>query len=93
MIKYFIRTTGERPLNKSYNQIDYELLIDKEHKPVESFINQLEIISDYDAVLLEDDVFLCEDFKNRIEKIIKKYPNKVINFFTRPWEYFKTKEL
>lgn len=90
MIKYYIRTTGERPLNESYNQIEYELLIDKEHKPVESFIKQLEIISDCDAVLLEDDVFLCKDFKNRIESIIKKYPNKVINFFTKPWEYFKT---
>lgn len=89
-IKYFVRTTLERELNKSYNQIEYELLIDREHRPVESFIEQLEIISDYDAVLLEDDVLLCKDFKNRIEEVIKKYPDTIINFFTRPWEHFET---
>ena len=32
------------------SQIEYTMLIDKEHKPVKSFIEQLEIISDYDAV-------------------------------------------
>lgn len=32
MLKYYVRTTGERVLDESYNQIKYELLIDKEHK-------------------------------------------------------------
>ena len=90
MIKYFIRTTGDRELNSSYEQIDYELLIDKDHRPTESFIEQLQIISDCDAVLLEDDVLLCKDFKNRIEAVISQYPDQVINFYDRPWEYYKT---
>ena len=34
MIKYFVRTTGERQVDSSYSQIEYELLIDTEHKPV-----------------------------------------------------------
>lgn len=92
MIKYFVRTTGERELDGSFSQIEYILLVDKDHRPVESFIEQLEIISKYDAVLLEDDVQLCKGFDKRIESIIKQYPDRVINFFTRPWEYFKTKE-
>ena len=92
MIKYFVRTTGERELDGSFSQIEYILLVDKDHRPVESFIEQLEIISKYDAVLLEDDVQLCKGFDKRIESIVKQYPDRVINFFTRPWEYFKTKE-
>lgn len=91
MIKYFVRTTNERQLDNTYNQVDYELLVDLEHKPIESFIKQLEILSEYDSVLLEDDLILCKDFKNRIEEVIKQYPDKIINFFTAPNYYFKTK--
>ena len=89
-IKYFVRTTGERKLDKSFNQIEYELLIDTEHKPITSFIAQLKYISAYNAVLLEDDVILCKDFKKRIEGVINKYPNDIINFFTEPMRYFTT---
>lgn len=92
MIKYFVRTTGERTLDDSFSQIEYTLLVDKEHKPVKSFIEQLEIISDYDAVFLEDDIQLCRNFKEKIESIIKQYPNRLINFFTSPSHYFETKE-
>lgn len=92
MIKYFVRTTGERQLDSTLSQIEYTMLIDREHKPVKSFIGQLEVISDYDAVFLEDDVQLCRDFKQRIEDIIKVYPDRVINFFTAPLNYFMTRE-
>ena len=87
MIKYFVRTTGERQLDESYNQIEYELLIDKEHKPVKSFIEQLEIMNNYDSVLLEDDLILCKNFKERIEEVINKNPNIIINFFNAPTIY------
>lgn len=86
-IKYFVRTTLEREFN--YN-LTYDLLIDKEKKPVESFIHQLRIISEFDSVLLEDDLILCEDFKNKIEEVIKQYPNYIINFFTDLNMYFTT---
>ena len=88
MIKYFIRTTGQRKLNSSYNQVEYSLLVDKEHKPIESFIRQLIEISNYDAVLLEDDVRLCRNFKEEIEKVISEHPNDIINFFYAPKKWF-----
>ena len=91
MIKYFIRTTLERRLDDSVGRElgdDYTLLIDTEHKPIESFIEQLSIISEYDSVLLEDDVILCKNFKQRIEDVISKYKDKLINFFTFPIDYF-----
>lgn len=92
MIKFFIRTTNERKIDKSFSQIEYEKLVDLEHKPVKSFIEQLEIISDYDSVLLEDDIELCDNFKERIEKAISEYPDRIINFFSQPRTYFKTNE-
>lgn len=92
MIKYYVRTTLERTLDVSYNQISYELLIDKEHNPVGSFIKQLEFLNDDGGVLLEDDLILCKDFKKRIENIIKKYPNRIINFFTFPNIFFETRD-
>ena len=84
-IKYFVRTTGERKFNYD---LDYTLLVDTEHKPVDSFIKQLGEISEYDAVLMEDDLILCKDFKNEIEKVISQHPTTIIQFFTQPKEYF-----
>lgn len=87
-MKYYVRTTGERTLDDSYSQIEYELLIDKEHKPIESFMKQLREISKEDCVLLEDDLILCKNFKEEIEKVISEHPNDIINFFTKPNDYF-----
>ena len=93
-IKYFIRTTCERVLDESINRElgeNYTLLVDKEHDSAKAFFNQLLEINDYDAILLEDDIILCKNFKKRIEEVINKYPNEVINFFTNPCGYFETK--
>ena len=87
-MKYYVRTTGDRELDSSYSQIEYTLLIDKEHKPVESFIDQLELISSEDCVLLEDDCILCNNFKEEIEKVISEHPSDIINFYTNPSNYF-----
>lgn len=87
MIKYFVRTTGERQLDSSFSQIKYTLWIDNEHKPMQAFVSLLEAINDYDAVILEDDIILCENFKEEIERVINKYPNQIINFFNAPTLY------
>lgn len=90
MIKFYVRTTGERILHNSYNQINYTLLIDKDHKPVDSFIKQLELIADEDAVLLEDDLVLCNNFEEEITKAVNENPETIINFFNHPLKYFTT---
>lgn len=86
-MKYFVRTTPDRIFDYS-DKIEYEVLVDSEHKPTQSFIKQLRIISEYDAVLLEDDCLLCDNFKEEIEKVIKKHKKMIINFFYNPKEYF-----
>lgn len=91
-IKYYIRTTGERILDESYNQIPYVKLIDKEHRYIDFFVDELERIGNEDCVIIEDDCVLCKDFKNRIEEVIAQYPDRVINFFYWATKYFKTHE-
>ena len=93
MAKYYIRTTGERILDESYNQIPYTKLVDKDHRYVAFFIEQLEKYGNEDIVIIEDDCILCKNFKERIESVIAQYPNKIINFFQLPTrKYFKTHE-
>jgi hypothetical protein len=92
-MKFIIRTTLDRTLDKSYEQIPYELIIDKEYKPIDSFINALYKINDFDTILLEDDLILCKDFKIKIEDAIALYPNKIINFFQAPSEYREIQEM
>lgn len=92
-MKYYIRTTGERILDKSYDQIPYIKLIDKDHRYIDFFVDKLEELGNEDIVIIEDDCILCKDFKKRIEYIISQYPNKIINFFQYPGnKYFKTHE-
>lgn len=95
-MKIFIRTTNERALDESIKRElgdDFTLLIDLEHNSGKAFVKQLDIINEYDSVVLEDDVILCKDFKKRIEEVINTYPNELINFFTQPTTYFPTKKL
>lgn len=87
-IKYFVRTTGQRHFD--YSPLKTISLYDYKHQAIQSFIEQLEQISEYDAVLLEDDLVLCKNFQEEIEKVINKYPNYIINFFEDPWTYETT---
>lgn len=92
MIKYFIRTTNERTLDESFFQINFEKLIDKDKNTCKFYIECLKYISDYDAILLEDDLILCNNFEKEIEKAVSMYPNKIISFFSVPTLYFETRE-
>lgn len=87
-MKYYVRTTGERELDKTFSQIPYQLLIDDQHQFINILADQLLSISDDDAILLEDDIILCRNFKERIESVILERPSEIINFFTWPHEYF-----
>lgn len=95
MIKYYVRTTGERVLHNSFKQIDFELLLDNNHELTKIFPSQLLSIADSDVVLLEDDIILCNNFKEEIEKAINQHPYDIINFFENPMVYIdpNTKQL
>ena len=86
-MKFFVRTVGDRQLDPTYEQIDYVCIIDTERKPIDSFIEALEIIGNDEALLLEDDLVLCQNFLEEVNKAIEHFPNKIINFFQRPHYY------
>lgn len=99
--KIYIRTTLQRTLDPSIDReltqkgIPFELLVDHEHKPVESFLDQLEYISPHNSILLEDDVVLCRDFAHEVTQAITSCVNNgwgsyLINFFNSPSLYFTT---
>lgn len=84
---FFVRTTLDRKLHLSYNQINFKLVIDYSHSPIVSFITLLKEIDD-ECVILEDDLILCDDFLSLITNVINLYPNTIINFFEDPHKYF-----
>ena len=88
MIKYFVRSVEGRTFD--YSPLEYETLIDTDHNSCLHYINTLDYIKDYDAVLMEDDLELCDNFQEEIEKVISQYPNTIINFFTMPVNFFTT---
>lgn len=83
-IKYFVRTTKSSKVNYD---LDYIELCDTKNEYIQSYIDALYKISDYNAVLLEDDCVLCKNFKEEIEKVINEHPNDIINFFSFPDRY------
>lgn len=89
-IKYYVRTTGERVLDDSFSQIQYEYLIDSEHKKGEILAEQLFGIDGDNVVLIEDDVILCKNFDQRIRRVIEDHPDDIINFFTHPRTWFES---
>lgn len=55
---------------------------DEFHNAMKSYLYVCEnIIGDQPAVLMEDDIILTADFKRKIESVINKYPEILINFF------------
>lgn len=86
MPKYYVRTIGTRKFD--YSPLEYEILIDKERTSGKHFLECLKYIQNEDAVLLEDDLELCDNFQKEIEKVISEHPNNIINFFTQPQKYF-----
>ena len=63
-MKYYIRTTGERILDESYNQIPYVKLIVKDHRYIDFFVDELERVGDEDCVLLRMTVFYAKILKS-----------------------------
>ena len=47
-----------------------------------TFQRALEMVGDEDCLHLEDDIILTSDFMNKVNKVIKENPNKVIQFFS-----------
>jgi len=85
-MKYVIRAVKERQafVEEILEQIpDAIVYYDEYHDAMKSYLHVCrDVIKGEPAVLLEDDIILTSDFKNKIEAIIGLYPDTLINFFS-----------
>jgi len=96
-MKYIVRTVGfseERLANVELLKKkipNLEVYVDNQKDGYKSFLNVCEKINETGAIILEDDIKLCANFCEKIEKIIKeKGEDKVYNFFERPKKHLET---
>lgn len=87
----YVLTNGVRKIDKSYNQIIYNLYMDKDNNPRTCYLKLLKIAKKKkeDVLILEDDLLLCDNFLNHIEPIINEYKDYIINFFWQPLRNIK----
>jgi len=57
-------------------------LKDESFDPMKNFMNALEVAEDDEAIHLEDDAILANDFQAKAGKVIDANPNMVIQFFS-----------
>ena len=81
-MKIIVRKMPDMVLDKSFEQIEgmYETCFNG--KAMETFMKSIEMSQNEDCLNLEDDIILCDDFMNEVNKVVTKYPDKVISFFT-----------
>lgn len=68
-----------------------EVFVDRHHDWYRAFFDVCDMINSTGAVLLENDVLLCRNFRERIEAIIdEKGKDEVISFFEKPKVWLPT---
>lgn len=60
---------------------DAEVVWDSERSGYRTFKLVMEAMGDGPGILLEDDVELCSDWRNRVEAVVEANPDDVITFF------------
>ena len=81
-MKIIVRKMPDMVLNNSFNQIEgiYETCFNG--NAMETFMKSIDMSQDEDCLNLEDDIILCDNFIDEINRAVKAFPNKVITFFT-----------
>lgn len=100
-MRYIVRAIESRlpTVEKIKEQIpEAEVLIDKTGNAMKSFLAACEYVGDDPCVMLEDDIVLTANFKEKIEAAINGKEDMLINFFSlsrkftashfKPWYQF-----
>ena len=69
-------------LDKSFNQLSGQYQVCFAGNAMETFMKSVEMSQDDDCLNLEDDIILCDNFLERVNKVIARHPDKAITFFT-----------
>ena len=88
---YVIRAVEERRpfVEETLKQIpDAVVYYDEFRDPMRSYLHVCEnIIKGQPCVLMEDDIVLTSNFKEKAESVIERYPDTLINFFSLTKKY------
>lgn len=63
-------------------QTGAEIVWDEKHSGLETWLKALEAMGDAPAILLEDDVILAKNWREKIEVVIAERPQTLIRFFS-----------
>lgn len=95
-LRYIVRTIKDNKERNNNVELlkkniqNLEVFVDHKYDSYYSFIEVCKIINDTGAIVLEDDIEVCDNFCDEIEKIIfEKGVDKVYNFFEKPKCYLK----
>lgn len=81
-MKIIIRKMPNMILDKSFEQLNGKYEICYNGDAMSTFLKSIENSQDCNCLNLEDDIILCDNFIEKINQIVEKYPNKIITFFT-----------
>lgn len=59
-----------------------EVVWDTEHNPYTTWRDLLTRAGDEPVIVLEDDIYLCDDWRGKVEAAIAEHPDSVIQFFS-----------
>lgn len=83
---YVIQAVKERKpfVDEILKQIpDAVVYYDESGNAREAFVHICkDIVKGQPAVMLQDDIILTSDFRNKVENVINRYPDMLINFFS-----------
>lgn len=85
-MRYVVMAMPQRLRNVQYLKThipNLEVVWDRHHDAMETFLRASEQIGQDAVVRLEDDAVLCVDFITKIENLIKSRPNEIIQTFSR----------
>lgn len=81
-MKIIVRKMPDMVLDKSFEQLNGKYETCFNGNAMETFMKSVEMSKDSDCLNMEDDIILCDNFLEEVNKWVRKYPNKVITFFT-----------
>lgn len=92
-MKYVIQAVKSRKpyVDEILKQVpDAIVYYDESGDIMKAYLHILEnIVGDDSCVMMQDDIILTSDFKNKIEAVISQYPEILINFFSLSKKYTK----
>lgn len=81
-MKIIVRKMPNMVLDKSFDQLNSNYETCYGGNAMQTFMKSVEMSQDDDCLNMEDDIILCDGFLEEANKVIEKYPKRLITFFT-----------